>query len=99
MVIQAYVNRGMWIAECECRHAIGLEPCGDAVIEGVKWPQDTTTLRCVCGKTQAIQMPSERAAIEAALDARPVVNRNWYPHETVADLRIENAVHHEELVR
>ena len=97
-MIQVYVNRGMWIAECECRHAVALAPCGEGV-EGVDWPADTERLHCVCSRgVQAVQWPSQRAAIERVLVRRPVENRNWRPHETIADLRLENAAHHSELV-
>jgi hypothetical protein len=99
VMLQAYVNRGMWIAECPCRNAIALEPCGNAKIDGVDWPQRRDGWRCnVCGVFHAIAMPPQRGEIEALLDLRPVQQRNWYWHETVADLRIENALHHEELV-
>lgn len=97
-MILAYVYQGMWVAEHACRHAIALAPCGDAVIEGVDWPKDTTRMHCACGAIESIQLPFERAQIEAVLNARPPVNRNWYPHETVADLRLENAAHAKELV-
>lgn len=97
-MILAYVYHGMWVAEHKCRHAIALMPCGNSEIEGVDWPKDTARLRCVCGAVEAIQMPSERKKIEEQLNKRPLENRNWYPGETVADLRLENAAHHEELL-
>lgn len=38
--------------------------------------------------------PKEASEIEALLERRPfVVNRNWEPHETIADLAHENASH------
>jgi hypothetical protein len=43
--------------------------------------------RCTCGYELAIQFPAEYAAINSALGERKrMVNRNWYPHETVIDL-------------
>ncbi len=96
-MIHAYVNRGVWFAECVCKYALALEPCGDSDIPGIAWPQDTTKLMCVCGRVDIVQFPSNKLEIETTLSARQVVNRNWYQHETIADLRIENALHHKEL--
>jgi hypothetical protein len=97
-MIVAYVNRGMWIAECKCKNAIALMPIAGAVIEGISWPQDTTVFRCQCGIASAVIMPVERDEIEALLIKRPEVSRNWWAHETIADLRLENAAHSKELI-
>jgi hypothetical protein len=98
-MIVAYVNRGMWIAECQCKNAIALMPIAGAVIEDINWPQDTTVLHCRnCGLSSAVIMPVERDEIEALLIMRPEVSRNWWAHETIADLRLENAAHSKELI-
>lgn len=99
MIIQAYVYLGMWVAECECKHALALEPLSGTIVEGVKWwPKRLDVFACDnCGKVSSIQMPAERGEIERLLKLRPVQNRNWYTRETIADLRIENAVHAKEL--
>ena len=98
-MILAYVNFGMWVAECQCKNAIALAPVPGTHIENVEWPKETTVLQCKnCGLTSSIQMPIDRYEIENVLSARPTANQNWWPHETLADLRIENAVHSKELI-
>jgi len=98
-MLEAYVNRGMWVAECQCKNALALAPIAGAVIEGVDWPKDPSVFDCRnCGQTHSVMMPVQRAEIEAILIVRPEPSRNWFTYETVADLRIENALHSKELI-
>jgi len=80
LITRAYVNRGRWIAECECRHAA-------QVSSGDEW-------RCpVCGTRYVVLWPADRVAIQDALRQRPVENQNWLPTETINDLLAENIEH------
>ena len=42
------------------------------------------------GKARKVKMPEERKQIEAILGKRAIINRHWYPNETVEDLENEN---------
>lgn len=81
-VTRAYVNRGRWIVECECREAREAQP-------GVKqWS-------CSCSSQYSILWPSDttRRKIEGLLAQRPPQNQNWWPWETIETLIAENLEH------
>lgn len=89
--LDARVDAGRWIAECP--------DCHDAQYV---WTAEAhplflcvTCFNATVGRRwRPVLIPSERAAIEAALEPRPMPhNRNWTPGETVADLRAENRQH------
>ena len=42
------------------------------------------------GKIRQVLMPKDRIGIENILSKRAIVNRHWYPSETMADLQKEN---------
>jgi hypothetical protein len=46
-----------------------------------------------CGEVFTVEWPLWIAEIEAVMAERPIPNRNWYPHETLADLLAENVEH------
>ena len=89
--IPAYVNHGRWVADCpECR--VGLQlPRGphQVKVEFVMVGDSCVT----CGAPTRVEMPDDADLIEEALKPRPLINRNWYPAETVADLLAENLLH------
>ena len=90
MAVYARVNHGRWIVDCPA--------CPSAQIVQ---PGDTSfvclSLDPLCpayGEVVEIAWPPVWRAIEAILAHRPnKVNRNWYPWETLADLRAENLAH------
>jgi hypothetical protein len=87
--ILAYVNHGRWIAECPYCSAAQVA----SKSEPVYWCAE-----CVMvwndGAPVNVKFPDDAEAIEAALVKRPAQkNRNWNPHETVADLRRQNFQH------
>ena len=93
--LRATINRGIWIVACECRAP------GDPAPGMLCW-LDVPLMWCVrCRNADAghrwrpylLPSPDERAAIDAVLEPRAIVNRNWLPGETVADLLRENAAH------
>jgi hypothetical protein len=92
----AEVNHGVWIAPCACRSPGDPSPgCLVWVSIPFGW-----CIRCgnavAGGRWRRVVLPpdDERAAIEAALAARPEIGtRNWAPGETVADLHADNAAH------
>lgn len=92
----ARVNHGLWIASCPCG-ARGVPTPG-----GVVWLDQPLLwcLRCQNGGTgrgwRPVTVPpeGERQRIEAVLLCRPnVADRNWEPHESVADLIAQNREH------
>lgn len=79
------VNWGKWIWDCPeafCNNAEGLIP-------------GQSEVTCSnCGRVASLDWPSGLFAIEEQLARRPVPQtRNWYPGESVDDLRRENAAH------
>lgn len=89
----AYANDGDWVADCP-------DGCGGAEVVEPGWP--AMCCRCcnagIGHRWRPVVWPKEKAAIEAALDARPADrNRNWgspflrEKPESVADLRKDNA--------
>lgn len=86
--LPARVMHGWWIVDCPCNGgdfvwlATPLQwcgSCGNAMLGGL-W--------------RRVTLPEHRQEIESALLARSEPStRNWFPHETVADLLAENAEH------
>lgn len=84
--VELYGNEDRWIAECPtchgaqiaCRtdHRFMCNECANVAIGGMWRP---------------VVWPQNARAIEAILDQRPRVNRNWLPGESLEDLRAENA--------
>lgn len=78
------VNHGRWIVEC---------PCGSAQLASLT---DKRFFCVECGNLWAegmwarVEWPDEPGAIEEVLEKRPFPkNRNWYPSETIEQLREE----------
>ena len=86
--VRARIERGRWLADCEC---------GGAEYVDLEMP-----ILCCCScwnradgaRWRRIVLPEDRDRIEALLLARPQVqNRNWRPDETAEDLEAENLAH------
>lgn len=83
--VEAYVNRGAWVADCpNCNGGIAVSP---------DWP----ACACLdCGHVYEALVP-DVAMIEAAtvlLERRKQRFQNWYPqHEPIVALQAENKVH------
>lgn len=81
----AYVNHGRWLIECpSCKTGWLVNrdtPFGFFDARGM--PHTA----CLCGLEIIVQFPERYDAINAALAERQnIINRNWYPHESVIDL-------------
>ena len=84
--LAARVNHGRWLVDCpDC--------------SGAELLSDTGEFYCLsCGnigvggafRTVLVPRGAQRAKIEALLEVRPTINRNWEPDETVAFLVAEN---------
>ena len=90
--IPAHVSKGAWLVHCpDCR---GVE---------YAW-EEGFFLCCSCLNSKAghkirqSAFPVERKEIEELLEVRPLLNRNFYPGETLDDLRRENEEHKDELL-
>lgn len=94
-MIAAFIDHDRFIAECpRCHWAIQGTPeeLARSFVCGVL--PDGRNLGQGCGFSDRVQIPAEAETIRRVLNARPrSEDRNWKPGETVADLRIENAVH------
>jgi hypothetical protein len=83
-VLDAYVNHGRWVADCDCGSGVA---CG---------PDSRDAVCFECGAVWRVKFPrSDRIdAAVAILDGRRYAKqRNWRPDrgETLDDLRAENA--------
>ncbi len=89
--LKAYVNHGHWLVKCECGG------CEFAWEEGIFMCRSCWN----AGHAHKFRMsifPDERKEIEALLLRRPIPNRNWFAHETVAELEAENMIHADKLL-
>lgn len=89
--LKARVNHGRWVVDCECNGAElafeeGLFMCLSCYNAGHRH------------QYRKAVFPKNRQAIELVLMARPIINRNWFPYETLAMLKAENAEHQAELL-
>ena len=85
--IDAYVNRGRWVADCACNGAELVAP-GQEMLCGS------------CGARNTVKFPGTRNELEAALLQREPFNQNWHPDETVDELvaqNIENGIFPEDM--
>ena len=83
-----FVLGGKWVVVC---------PCGDAPMASPEWDE----ARCFqCGAMyHGLAWPPDRVTLEALLVARPAAAvRAWLPHETLDELRGENAAHGIEVI-
>ena len=81
--VVAYLNHGRWVIDCDCGAGAATHP---------EW----RVSRCfACGAVRSgVKFPNGWRGIEKVLMKRTdETNRNWYPGETAADLRAENADH------
>lgn len=95
--LAAQVNHGTWIAPCSCGARTGLPAPGCVVFLDMllEWCVRCGNQAWGGGWRQIVApAPDERRKIEAVLLCRPNVgDRNWEPHEAVADLIAQNREH------
>ena len=81
--VEARVYEGAWIVDCprkDCRNAEFADP---------DWPLFVCR-NCRMGPLE-VTFPKDRERIEEVLKERPVPQRrNWFPRESLADLKAEN---------
>jgi hypothetical protein len=82
--LKVYLNYGRWIAECPDCHGAQL-----ACHEDPRFMCNECANVAAGRLWRAIEWPTDRARIEAALESRDVKNQNWLPGETVEDLKAE----------
>lgn len=86
--LEAYVNHGRWVVECECHGAQRVD------FNHPVYFCLSCENRAFGGRMRPIIIPENYKEIEAALLLRPdETTRNWLPGETVADLLHENEQH------
>lgn len=91
-----HMSVGWWVAFCGrpfCVHAEWYGPSPNAGVGGLT----ATHMMCpACGWAGPAKWPppTVRRGVEQILADRPdPATRNWLPHETLADLTLENALH------
>lgn len=87
--LKALVNHGRWIVNCPT--CLGSQ---FASRTERRFFCTTCLNQAAGGLWIHVDWPDQAARIEQLLLRRPnPANRNWYPHETIADLERENAQH------
>lgn len=85
--VTAFVNFGRWIAACPfCAGAERVEP-------GEPFYCFSCGMRGNGGHPVAVVFPAEVVEIEKVLTVRRESTQNYFPHETLAQLRRENIAH------
>lgn len=87
--VLAHVSRGAWLVRCPEEGCRGVE---------YAW-EEGNFVCCSClnngvgHRIRRAKFPEDRAEIEKLLERRPLLNRNWYPGETLDQLAKENDEH------
>jgi len=89
--MKAIVNRGRWIVRCECGGA------EYAFEEGIFMCQSCFNSGHL-HKYRPVEFPKNRKKIEALLEKRALINRNWEIIDTLKDLEDDNKKHKQELL-
>jgi len=89
--LNAYVNHGRWVVECECG---GAEKAWE---EGLFMCQSCWNSKHQHKLRLAI-FPKKRVEIEDLLSVRPLENRNWLPSENLEYLKADNKKYKNELL-
>ena len=92
--VMAFVNHGAWLVRCPVPGCKGAEYVWE---EGLYYCFSCHN-SSVGHKIRRSLFPQERRDIEKLLEQRPLVNRNWYHVDTMADLQTENKEHAGELI-
>jgi len=90
-----YMNHGRWVADCpspNCSAAEKVLPWQAVAVCNCQ-DRDFCQHSIPCATVIALDWPSDCGRIEAAVASRPLLNRNWYPWESVEGLEKENAAH------
>lgn len=86
--VAVFANENRWIAECPDCHGAQMACKADA-----RFMCNECANGAIGGKWRPVVWPADVDQIEAVLDQRPLVNRNWLPGESLDDLRAKNAEH------
>lgn len=90
VVVKARVNQSRWIADCpssDCHGAEYVDMDNKIFMCSGCWNVDYDY------KWLRISVPNDRRKMEAVLLLRPPKFRNWFPNETIEDLKKENIEH------
>ena len=88
--LKARLNWGRWIADCpNCRGAEIVKP-GEEFICYSCYPNALTNKKKALKRYEVV-FPKIKLEIDKIMSKRDMQNRNWYPGETLKELRKENA--------
>lgn len=90
-----YMNHGRWVVECSSLNCTAAEKvlAWQAVAVCDCRDRDFCQHATPCATVIQLDWPADRAKIEAILVTRPVLNRNWYPWQSLEKLVEENVAH------
>ena len=85
--LKARINYSRWIVDCpNCSNA-------EFAFEDSLFLCSQCKNGDVGGKVRKVEMPTDRTQIESILANRKIINRHWYPTETIKQLEDENKLH------
>lgn len=87
-VVYAYANHARWVVDCPTCNGAQLACRTDK-----RFMCNECANVAIGGRWRVVEWPVDADEIERLLDRRPDVARNWFPGETVRQLKDENRVH------
>ncbi len=92
--MNAYYNHGRWVVHCPAADCLAASKAGADLVCVCRDEMVCDHPQIPCGAIIPVEMPDDAEAITRLLDLRPKRgNRNWFPGETVDDLKTENVTH------
>lgn len=90
-----YLNQGRWVIDCPSPDCNGAERVLPWQALSVCDCRDRSFCQhdSPCRWITELEWPADRQLIEATVNQRSILNRNWYPWETLEHLVEENAAH------
>ena len=90
--LEARIEYARWIVDCpNCHNA-------EFAFEDNLFLCSSCKNSDINGQIRKVKMPKERKGIEDLLSKRKIINRHWYPGETVKELVDENILHGLEVI-
>jgi len=85
ITLEARIEHARWIVDCpNCNNA-------EFAFEDNLFLCSSCQNSDINGEIRQVEMPKDRSDIENILGKRKIVNRHWYPNETIDKLQAENA--------
>ncbi len=85
--IEARIEYARWIVDCPNCHS------AEFAFEDKLFLCSACKNSDIGGQIRKVKMPPQRKEIENILGKRKIINRHWFPEQTIKDLEEENTKH------